>query len=611
MSVKPVSNVGVVFGAMLIGAPASTEAVRVTTPEATTELLDIFQKHGHTEVDTARMYTGGTSEEMLGVIGWQERGLKIQTKIFPTKGKNASWLTAEELTHSPADLRKGLKNSLAALKTEKVDIYYLHAPDRSVPYEDTLREINNIYLEGAFARFGLSNYPAWEVAQICEICKRNGWVLPTVYQGIYNALHRGVEPELIPCLRAYGISFYVYNPLAGGFLTSRYTRDQSVFDSSDRFNPDRRHGAHGRMRYWNEPNFKALDLLRPAIAPNGITESEAALRWLAHHSVLRKELGDAIIIGVGSKKHLEENLDALDKGPLPDDVVVALDAGWEETRTLPLTGPNDGKQNEENREPWRDFSEAEDSTNNFLSWQVADQWQCSSPPSHLSTPFPAVVGLGVLVAMLITLAADRARVADLDAEILHLERSLSALRSQRQLVLERLDYYKYPVLALPNEITAEIFTHFLPLYPICPPLTGLYSPILFTQICRQWREIALETPILWRAISLSDSTIPFNAHISVWLERSRYCPLSLHFDDDDPISGELLAAEVLAAIVPHRARWDHLTISLRLPTLLHAIEGPMPLLRRLNLSSDGESDTTFSLGEAPLLRSVTLNVMTP
>ncbi|KAF8188297.1 hypothetical protein K438DRAFT_1936394 [Mycena galopus ATCC 62051] len=249
--------------------------------------------------------------------------------------------------------------------------------------------------------------------------------------------------------------------------------------------------------------------------------------------------------------------------------------------------------------------------NNFLSWQVADQWQCCSPPSHLSTPFPAVVGLGVLVAMLITLAADRARVADLDAEILHLERSLSALRSQRQLVLERLDCYKYPVLTLPNEITAEIFTHFLPLYPICPPLTGLYSPTLFTQICRQWREIALETPILWRAISLSDSTIPFNAHISVWLERSRYCPLSLHFDDDDPISGELLAAEVLAAIVPHRARWDHLTISLRLPTLLHAIEGPMPLLRRLNLSSDGESDAIFSLGEAPLLRSVTLNVMTP
>ncbi|KAF8134203.1 hypothetical protein K438DRAFT_1883436, partial [Mycena galopus ATCC 62051] len=106
--------------------------------------------------------------------------------------------------------------------------------------------------------------------------------------------------------------------------------------------------------------------------------------------------------------------------------------------------------------------------------------------------------------MLIALATDRARVADLDADILRLERSLSALRSQRHLVLERLDSYKYPVLTLPNEITAEIFTHSLLLYPDCPPFAGRDSPTLFTQICRQWREIALETPILWRAILLSD-----------------------------------------------------------------------------------------------------------
>ncbi|KAJ6511550.1 NADP-dependent oxidoreductase domain-containing protein [Mycena vitilis] len=334
---QPISNVQVVFGAMLIGAPACTDVVRVTTEDATTELLDVFQKHGHNEVDTARMYSAGTSEVMLGAIGWKQRGLKMETKIFPTKGKNAGWLTAEELTHSPTDLRKGLKASLVALKTDKVHTFYLHAPDRGVPYEDTLREVNNIYVEGVFERFGLSNYPAWEVAQICEICKRNGWVMPTVYQGIYNALNRVVEAELIPCLRAYSISFYVYNPLAGGFLTSRYSRDQTTFDHGDRFNPDEKHATYQRMRYWNEPNFKALDLLRPVVASHGITESEAALRWLAHHSVLNKEFGDAVIIGAAGKKHLEDNLTALDKGPLPDDVVAALDAGWEQARALPLT----------------------------------------------------------------------------------------------------------------------------------------------------------------------------------------------------------------------------------------------------------------------------------
>jgi aflatoxin B1 aldehyde reductase len=261
----------------------------------------------------------------------------MDTKLFPTKGKNMGWITREEFTHSPADLRKGLGNSLAALKADKLHIFYLHAPDRSVPYEDTLREVNKIHAEGLFERFGLSNYPAWEVAQICEICKRNGWVMPTVYQGLYNAHQRAVEAELIPCLRAYGISFYVYSPLAGGFLTSRYTRDKTVFDAGDRFDPAMPFSKLSRGRNWNEPSFKALDALRPAIAPHGITESEAALRWLSHHSVLKKDLGDAVIIGASSKKRLEDNLEALDKGPLPVDVVAALDAGWEETRTLPLT----------------------------------------------------------------------------------------------------------------------------------------------------------------------------------------------------------------------------------------------------------------------------------
>jgi aflatoxin B1 aldehyde reductase len=68
---------------------------------------------------------------------------------------------------------------------------------------------------------------AWEVAQICEICDRNGWIKPSVYQGIYNAIHRAVEPELFPCLRHYGMAFYNYNPLAGGV----HTLTPNIFDT--------------------------------------------------------------------------------------------------------------------------------------------------------------------------------------------------------------------------------------------------------------------------------------------------------------------------------------------------------------------------------------------
>ncbi|KAJ6562466.1 hypothetical protein B0H19DRAFT_1144629 [Mycena capillaripes] len=98
--------------------------------------------------------------------------------------------------------------------------------------------------------------------------------------------------------------------------------------------------------------------------------------------------------------------------------------------------------------------------------------------------------------MLADLRAHRARVADLEAKILDLERSLSALRTEKLQVQQRLDSYKYPALTLPNEIVSEIFIHFLPIYPLCPPLTGTLSPTALTQICRQWREIALSTPAL-------------------------------------------------------------------------------------------------------------------
>ncbi|KAJ7754515.1 NADP-dependent oxidoreductase domain-containing protein [Mycena metata] len=310
----PISNVGVVFGAMTVGEPGNGPGrhfLTVTTHEASIKLLDIFQRHGHSEVDTARIYGGGSSEEHLGAIGWQQRGLKIDTKLYPTRGKNMSYIYADEVTHSPADLRKGLKESLTALKTNKINIFYLHVPDRATPFEDTLREVNKIYDDGVFERFGLSNFQSWEVAQVC---KHNGWVMPTVYQG----------------------ALYAFNPLAAGFLTSAYTRDKAEFDTGDRFDPSQPVGKYLRTRYWHEPNFKALDLLRPEIAKHGITESEAAFRWLAHHSVLKKELGDAVILGASSPKHLEENLAALDKGPLPDEVVAALEAGWEHTRVSSL-----------------------------------------------------------------------------------------------------------------------------------------------------------------------------------------------------------------------------------------------------------------------------------
>lgn len=168
----------------------------------------------------------------------------MDTKFFPTAGKPLAAPDQPEggWRHTPEHLRENLNKSLKALNTDKIDMWYLHAPDRSTPFETTLRTVNELYKEGHFTRFAISNYQAWEVAQICEICEKNGWVKPSVYQGVYNALLRTVEAELFPCLRHYGMAFYNYNPLAGGYLTDRYHREDKDMEAGARFDPNRMQG---------------------------------------------------------------------------------------------------------------------------------------------------------------------------------------------------------------------------------------------------------------------------------------------------------------------------------------------------------------------------------
>ncbi|TGO39657.1 hypothetical protein BHYA_0050g00430 [Botrytis hyacinthi] len=237
----PTSAIKVVFGAMTIGKPVDN--VRVTTVGGAQKILDIFQAHGHSEVDTARAYDGGSTEERLAEIDWQSRGLIMQTKLYPTKGA-MSWLTKDTYSLSAADVRRGFEDSMKALNTDRIEMFYLHGPDRSIPFEETLK--------GRFERFGISNYTSWEVARICDIAEKNGWVKPSVYQGLYNAFNRSVEAELIPCLRFYNMSLYAFQPLAGGFLTSKYHRDQTGYEAGSRFDPSKPQGQLHHGRYIND-----------------------------------------------------------------------------------------------------------------------------------------------------------------------------------------------------------------------------------------------------------------------------------------------------------------------------------------------------------------------
>ncbi|KAK7018404.1 F-box domain-containing protein [Favolaschia claudopus] len=176
------------------------------------------------------------------------------------------------------------------------------------------------------------------------------------------------------------------------------------------------------------------------------------------------------------------------------------------------------------------------------------------------------------------------------------------------------------VLSLPPEIVAEIFRNFLPSYPKCPPCTGLSSPSTLSQICGLWRQIALTTPHLWRAIKIKleadDSELLMARKLDTleaWLSRSGACPLSirLHYtthDDANP-TGQPLLSQFIHAIVRHCDRWQYLDLLMPHETL-HAIKGEMPLLKALEIEPSlvpPENEARIELfNDAPRLTDVVL-----
>lgn len=169
----------VILGLMTFGPDESTGA-RITSLDEYNKCLDYFQQQGYNEIDTARVYVGGKQEAFTAQAKWKERGLTLATKWYPIYPG----------AHKPEVVREKLEESLRELGTEQVDIFYLHAADRSVPFAETLEVVNQMHKEGKFVQLGLSNYTAFEVAEIVTMCNERGWVRPTIYQAMYNAISK-------------------------------------------------------------------------------------------------------------------------------------------------------------------------------------------------------------------------------------------------------------------------------------------------------------------------------------------------------------------------------------------------------------------------------------
>jgi len=193
-------NIGVILGTMTFGWSYSSSKIDSTLAG---DMLDTYFAAGYNHVDTALTYSGGKTEGMLGELMAPGSARAAKCGVLATKA--GPWQGTATMSGncglSPEQLRDKVQASLTALKRDKIDLLYLHAPDSGTCIEETLAEIHRLHGEGKIGALGLSNFQAWEVCHVYHTCKANGYLLPTVYQGMYNAVTREVERELLPCLR--------------------------------------------------------------------------------------------------------------------------------------------------------------------------------------------------------------------------------------------------------------------------------------------------------------------------------------------------------------------------------------------------------------------------
>lgn len=310
----------VILGTMTFGPDENTGA-RITSLDEYNRVLDHLQVAGYNEIDTARTYVGGKQEAWTRDAKWKDRGLMLATKSYPHKPG----------THSAETITEQLNTSLKELGTDCVDIFYLHAADRSVPFQQTLEAVDKLHKQGKFVQLGLSNFTAFEVAEVVMHCKYNNWVRPTIYQGMYNAITRSLEKELIPACKRYGLDVVIYNPIAGGLFSGKY-KSKDIPSEGRYSDAVGKMGEMYRARYFKDSTFEALKIIEPVVMKHRLTMVETALRWVVNHSTLNvKDGNDGIIIGVSSYEQLEENIKDCQKGPLPQEVLDALDQAWKVT----------------------------------------------------------------------------------------------------------------------------------------------------------------------------------------------------------------------------------------------------------------------------------------
>ena len=300
MRYRTVGRSGLIVSEQCLGAMLFGEASdRGVTADDSRRMIDQFIDAGGNYIDTANVYAGGRSEEIVGsALAGRRDQIVVATKVRfqgAPPPDNAGGL-------SRSAVLTAVDGSLRRLATDYIDLYYLHGPDPLTPTEETLAVLDDIVRAGKVRYLGLSNYPAWQAARAVMA----GPVQFVAAQYQYSLVCRDIEHELVDMFDAFGLGLHPWGPLGGGFLSGKYqsgVRPEAVEEgrlatasSEQEEHWDRRATFH---------NWRVVEAVEKVAAARGATASQVALAWLSDRPTMT-----SVILGVRTADQLADNLGA-------------------------------------------------------------------------------------------------------------------------------------------------------------------------------------------------------------------------------------------------------------------------------------------------------------
>jgi aryl-alcohol dehydrogenase-like predicted oxidoreductase len=300
------------LGTMTFGAEADEDASHAQ--------LDAFFDAGGNLIDTADVYSHGTSEEIIGRwLGKQPADRRSQV-VLATKGRFPMGPGPNDAGLSRRHLRDALDASLRRLQVEYVDLYQVHAFDPHTPLEETLRFMDDAVTAGKIAYAGLSNYTGWQVQKVVDLAESRGVAPPVTLQPQYNLLVREIEWEIVPACESTGLGMLPWSPLGGGWLTGKYTKDARPSGATRLGeDPDRGVEAYDR-RSSSQRTWDVIEAVQSVASARGVSMAQVALAWLVDRPMV-----SSVILGARTVEQLKDNLGAAGLH-LTEDEIAKLDA---------------------------------------------------------------------------------------------------------------------------------------------------------------------------------------------------------------------------------------------------------------------------------------------